>query len=105
MSEPGPHYYDGCPSLAEQIHHDHLHRNLLLVRNGVKSRAAGIRRCRDCTEPFIVATAACWFCGSCRGNHTQHCTICNAAYPIDEDPSGVCPLHREQLILPLDGAR
>jgi hypothetical protein len=71
---------------------DYYQRNLHLVQAGVKSRAPGIRRCRDCRTPFIAGTTNHTYCPTCRPNHHQHCHICTREFPIDNLCTPLCPL-------------
>lgn len=105
MTNANNNYYDGCPSIAAATadHNAYLARNLDLVARGIKARAAGIRRCRDCTEPFIVGVPAYWWCENCRIDHTVKCRSCQERYRIDGDASGLCPLHRDHPTLDLGG--
>jgi uncharacterized Zn ribbon protein len=71
---------------------EHYQRNLHLVTAGVKSRAPGIRRCRDCKTPFIAGTTNHTYCPTCRPNHHQHCRRCTREFPIDDLGVTLCPI-------------
>lgn len=59
------------------IHEEYLQHNLMLVRTGRKSRAPGIRRCPDCTEPFIDDHTGLSHCPDCRTDHRRFCRGCH----------------------------
>jgi hypothetical protein len=82
------------PTIAEQLQADHLRRNLARVQAGIRTRAAGIHHCRDCRQPFIATTTSHPWCPDCRSKHSLICGRCETPYPVDEDPSGLCPTHR-----------
>ena len=77
----------------------YLAHNLMLVRTGLRSRAAGIRRCTDCREPFIDDHTGLTWCPTCRPNHQRRCADCGQ--PFSNTPAGerLCDCCREQLAL------
>ena len=77
----------------------HLAHQLMLVRTGRKSRAAGIRRCTDCTEPFNDDHTGLPYCGTCRTRHTRRCTDCQQSFPNTEAGDRLCDCCRAQLSL------
>lgn len=50
--------------------------NLKLVQAGVKSRAAGIKHCTGCREPYIDDQSGLSHCPDCRINHRRRCKGC-----------------------------
>jgi hypothetical protein len=68
----------------------HLLINLRDIRNGVKSRAPGIRRCRDCTQPWIDDHSGLPCCTDCRVNHHRACQQCGTAFRNTEQGDRFC---------------
>ena len=68
------------PDLRERIDPTdprfHLLINLRDVQSGKKSRAPGIRRCKDCHHPYIDDYSGLPHCPNCRTNHRRFCKSC-----------------------------
>jgi hypothetical protein len=77
----------------------HLAHQLMLVRTGRKSRAAGIRRCPDCTEPFIDDQTGLVHCPICRTNYRRRCADCHTPMANTTDGDRLCLSCRDQLAL------
>ncbi|MGH3611159.1 MAG: hypothetical protein ACRDRK_00760 [Pseudonocardia sp.] len=77
----------------------YLAHQLMLVKTGRKSRAAGIRRCPDCTEPFIDDHTGLTHCPDCRTAYRRHCADCRA--PMTNTAAGdrLCLSCQNQLVL------
>ena len=71
-------------------------RNLRLVQSGRKTRAAGIRRCADCTNPYIDDHSGLTLCLTCRPNHTRQCAQCPARFTNTPTGDRLCQSCRQQ---------
>lgn len=80
---------------------DYLRHNLALVRSGRKTRAPGIKRCRDCDEPFIDRNTGLSYCPDCRTNHDRHCQGCRARMRNTTEGHRYCVCCQNQLPLNL----
>lgn len=64
--------------------------NLMLVRTGRKSHAPGIRRCRDCAEPWIDDHTGLVHCPECRTGHRRFCHGCKTLITNTEHGDRYC---------------
>lgn len=76
-----------------------LLQNLQLIRTGVKSRAPGIRRCRDCDQPWIDDHTGLSHCPLCRINHRRQCRSCRAQMAVTADGNPLCDSCTHQIAL------
>jgi hypothetical protein len=74
----------------------YLEHNLRLVQSGRKSRAAGIRRCADCSTAFIADDSGLALCVACRPNHTRRCRTCQVQFPNTVAGDELCVSCRNQ---------
>jgi hypothetical protein len=84
---------------ATYEHRRYLAHNLRLVRTRRKPRAAGIRRCQDCTEPYIDDHVGLVHCPDCRVNHRRYCRGCRALIANTTAGDRLCECCRDQLPL------
>ncbi len=80
----------------------HLLANLRSVQTGLKSRAAGIRHCSDCGEPFIDDHAGLRHCPGCRVNHRRYCGGCRVLMANTAAGERLCECCQDQIPLLLD---
>ena len=77
----------------------YLAHQLMLVRTGRRSRAAGIRRCTDCHEPFIDDHTGLTWCPTCRTAHHRRCADCGQSFPNTPAGDRLCDCCRDQFAL------
>ena len=102
MSEPswaGPIVNAFLEGLTPGDPDGHLAHNLMLVRSGRKSRAAGIRRCPDCDKPFIDDSSGLAHCPDCRLYRRRRCDACRASIVNTAAGDRLCESCREQTTL------
>lgn len=77
----------------------HLYQNLKAVQTGVKSRAPGIRRCRDCENPYIDDNSGLPYCPHCRTAHRRFCKHCHTLIRNTEEGDRLCASCADQELL------
>lgn len=79
--------------------HMHLLANLRSVQTGHRTRAAGIRRCRDCGQPYIDDRVGLPHCPNCRTNHRRYCRGCRVLIPNTTEGNRLCDCCKDQMLL------
>ena len=73
--------------------------NLMDVQSGKKSRAPGIRRCKDCDTAYIDDNSGLVHCPVCRIDHRRFCKNCKRLIPNTAAGDKLCASCTDQSAL------
>ena len=77
----------------------HLVVNLMDVQSGKRSRAPGIRRCKDCDTAYIDDNSGLVHCANCRTDHQRFCKGCKRLIPNTTAGDKLCASCADQSAL------